>query len=73
MIEKLDVFRESPRLLKLYTQLCFCFALKQSDFVTHMLVVKHVQNGLARLADKVPWVSGEMIQEENGSSSNVES
>lgn len=73
MIERLDVFGGSPRLFKLYTQLCFCFALKQSDFVTRNLVVEHVKNGLARLADRVPWVSGEVIQDEDGSFSIVES
>lgn len=66
MNEPLDVFGQNPRLSGLYTQLCFAFALDNSDDACQNLIVEHLEGGLAELAQDVPWVSGQVARDENG-------
>lgn len=59
MNEPLDIFGQNPRLNKLYTQLCFCFALEDAA-VDRNPIVNLITNGLTRLTESVPWVSGQV-------------
>lgn len=48
MNETLDIFGQNPRLNRLYTQLCFCFALEESA-VDEASIVDLITSGLTRL------------------------
>lgn len=62
----LDVFGQTPRLHGLYTQLCFTFELKSSDAVTQLEIVNHLRTGLKYLADRIPWVGGNVVKTAGG-------
>ncbi|KAL8720829.1 MAG: hypothetical protein Q9225_002383 [Loekoesia sp. 1 TL-2023] len=62
----LDVLGQQP-LLKLYTQICFCFPVV--DASSHSTVINTLTNGLERLSASFPWLTGQIIVE-NSSKDN---
>lgn len=62
----LDVLGQQP-LLKLYTQICFCFPVV--DASSHSTIINTLTNGLERLSASFPWLAGEVIVE-NSSKNN---
>lgn len=57
----LDVLGSQPTLHKLYTQICSVYAIY--DASTHDHIVNTLRNGLNRLAESFPWLSGNAINE----------
>lgn len=56
----LDVFGQQPS-LNLYTQLSLCYPLQN---VADSVVVDTLSKGLESLADRFPWVAGQVVQED---------
>lgn len=65
MNEQLDIFGQNPRLSRLYTQLCFCFPLGDSQ-VTESSIVELIRGGLARLTSSIPWIAGQVVRDKDG-------
>ncbi|KAL8788962.1 MAG: hypothetical protein Q9213_001371 [Squamulea squamosa] len=59
----LDIFGQQP-MLKLYTQICLCFPLR--DTISRTFVYKTLTQGLDRLHVTFPWLAGEVINEPSG-------
>lgn len=66
MNKPLDIFGQNPRLSRLYTQLCFCFSLDTSTADSYLSVFSTISRGLAGLAVKLPWTTGQVVQDEHG-------
>lgn len=66
MNKPLDIFGQNPRLSRLYTQLCFCFSLNTTTADSYLGVFSTISHGLAGLAVKVPWTTGQVVQDEHG-------
>ncbi|MCJ1246356.1 hypothetical protein MMC30_003563 [Trapelia coarctata] len=58
--EYLDVLGQQP-LFKLYTQICFCFAV--ADASSHSAIINTLTNGLERLSASFPWLAGQVVNE----------
>jgi hypothetical protein len=58
----LDVLGQQPLLLKLYTQICFCYAVP--DPFLHSKVIDTLITGLERLSASFPWVAGQVVKED---------
>jgi hypothetical protein len=63
---ELDVFGQNPRLSRLYTQLCFAFPLKDDGQQSQQDAVKYLQKGLQNLSTDVPWLAGNVVQDDSG-------
>ncbi|KDQ22501.1 hypothetical protein PLEOSDRAFT_1079820 [Pleurotus ostreatus PC15] len=66
----LDVFGQSPS-LQIYTQLCFCFALRDHDRDSEsndadVVVVDTLSEALQRLTASFPWLGGQVVNENSG-------
>jgi trichothecene 3-O-acetyltransferase len=60
----LDILGQQPALLKLYTQICFCFSV--ADASSHSAIIKILTNGLERLSASFPWLAGKVVNEGSG-------
>lgn len=64
---ELDTFGQNPRLSWLYTQLCFAFSLTDSEQQSQRdAAVNHLQQGLRKLSISIPWLAGDVIQDDAG-------
>ena len=61
----LDVYGQNPRLSGLYTQLCFCFSLPESQ-ASIADTTEYLRKGLERLAIHFPWTAGQVVRTEDG-------
>lgn len=57
----LDIFGQAPSLLRLYTQLCFCYPV--ADASSHSAIIDTLTEGLERLTASFPWVAGQVASE----------
>lgn len=55
----IDLMGAQPALFKLYTQLAFIFPLSEST--SHAQVTSIVTSGLEKLAQRFPWVAGQIV------------
>jgi trichothecene 3-O-acetyltransferase len=60
----LDILGQQPALLKLYTQICFCFSV--ADASSHSAIINTLTNGLERLSVSFPWLAGKVVNEGSG-------
>lgn len=58
----LDVLGQQPLLLKLYTQICFCYSVHDPSL--HSKVIDTLTTGLERLSASFPWVAGQVVKED---------
>lgn len=56
----LEAFAQVP--LSIYTQICFCFSLKESERQQHEIVAS-LEKGLGQLAAAFPWISGKVVKD----------
>ncbi|KAF2112576.1 transferase family-domain-containing protein [Lophiotrema nucula] len=62
--EVLDIFGQSPRLSRLYTQLCFCFPIPEDTPGVRKEVVDLLRCGLHSFTSKFPWVAGQVVRDD---------
>ena len=56
---QLDAMGQQP-LLGIYTQLCFCFGLKDTSPVSVTVIIDILTTGLRRLTANLPWLAGQV-------------
>ncbi|KAF2675194.1 trichothecene 3-O-acetyltransferase [Microthyrium microscopicum] len=57
----LDVLGQQP-LMKIYTQICFCYAVPENDLREQILDTLNA--GLLKLSTSFPWIAGQVISDE---------
>lgn len=62
--DRLDILGTQPTLHKLYTQISSVYPV--SDPSAHHHIINTLRNGLVRLAESFPWLSGNVINEGAG-------
>lgn len=58
----LDIFAQTERINRLYTQITLCFRIGVDSPSTRTQIIDSLENGLARLSQKLPWIAGEVVQ-----------
>lgn len=64
MDQPIDVLGSSPLMVKLYTQICFCYTLSNSPSQASITTI--LTEGLERLTTNFPWVAGQVVNEKSG-------
>lgn len=59
----LNALEQQP-LLKLYTQICFCFSV--ADTSPHSAIINTLTKGLEELSASFPWLAGQVVNEGSG-------
>lgn len=70
--EPLDIFGQNPRLSRLYTQLCFCFPLPDVPQRIEK-ITGHIQKASDTFTSTFPWVAGQVVRADEGTSAIVPS
>ncbi|KAF5536593.1 trichothecene 3-o-acetyltransferase [Fusarium napiforme] len=61
---ELDVIGQQPFMVKIYTQISFCFPV--TDPSTHPTITATIKAGLQRLSQSFPWVAGQVKDDGTG-------
>ena len=59
--EILDLFGQTPKSIRLYTQLCFCFSLADTSPSSNFETINFLRAGLERLSAGFPWIAGQAL------------
>jgi len=65
----LDIIGQPPN-LHIYTQLCVCFSVANDSDATRQAAADTLAQGLKKLAQRVPWLSGKIIHEPSSEAGN---
>jgi hypothetical protein len=60
----IDILGQTPFLMRLYTQICFCYPI--TDPSSHPIIIDTLKNGLHRLVESFPWLGGQVVHEGAG-------
>ncbi|EMC95515.1 hypothetical protein BAUCODRAFT_544077 [Baudoinia panamericana UAMH 10762] len=63
---ELDVLGQRPGLSRLYTQLCFCFAIPDTSPQSQSTILGHLRHSLEKLTLAFPWIPGQVIRSSTG-------
>ena len=61
----LDILGQTEHINRLYTQITLCFPVRVITPSTRADIIGNLEKGLARLSKNFPWISGEVVRNDN--------